>query len=178
MDWRDVSVPGGAMYIQHTRQYKFFLKALVKKNAIGIFALKTTHYLHNRSAKKYFTFTFTFLVQCPFDLLTVSFQGQTFLTVHDHRGPICSLHRSLHRNTTKTNHKRVFVGQIPPKKIWPWTVTVSRSNKPTPTFQEKNDIYICRSLTHTFDEVKCCTYSNCISIRRYLYTVRYFPYKI
>ncbi len=37
-------------------------------------------------------------------------------------------------------------GEGPPKKIWPWTVNVSRSNKPTPTFQEKSEIFFRRSV--------------------------------
>ena len=58
--------------------------------------------------------------------------------------------RTLLWTTTKKNH---IVSSISlakrakdcPKN-WPWTVIVSRSNKPTPTFQEKSDIYIHRSV--------------------------------
>ncbi len=48
------------------------------------------------------------------------------------------------------NQKKFIKGSLVVKyrkKIWPWMVTVSRSNKPTPTFQEKSDIYIRRSVT-------------------------------
>ena len=39
-----------------------------------------------------------------------------------------------------------FSWKVGPMLIWPATVTVSRSNKLTPTFQENSDIYIHRSV--------------------------------
>ncbi len=44
------------------------------------------------------------LALCLFDLLTMTFQGQTFLTVHGHRGPFC-------------NRESVFGGHELPKKV-------------------------------------------------------------
>ncbi len=43
-------------------------------------------------------------------------------------------------------HKRVLGGYELSKKVWPWKVTLSKSNELRPTFQEKSDIYIRRSV--------------------------------
>ncbi len=59
------------------------------------------------------------------------FKVKPFWTIHDHWGPF---------------YKRVLAGQGSPKKNWPWMVTLSRPNQPKPTFQEKSDVFILRSL--------------------------------
>ncbi len=70
-----------------------------------------------------------------FDALRVTIQGQFFLVVLDHRGPF---------------HERALGGHDLSKKVWPWKVTVSRSNEHGRICPKKSDVFILRSLIHVW----------------------------
>ena len=98
----------------------------------------------NRSAKKYFGFFFVFWFTAH-----LTFKVEHFLTVYYHRGPFCQV--PCIATQPKKSQKGLWWSKTA-KKNWPRKFTVSRSNKPTPSFQEKSDIYICRSVYRIWPE--------------------------
>ncbi len=80
---------------------------------------------------------------------------------------------SLHRNTTKKITKGSLVVKDR-QKNWPWTVTVGRSNKPMPTFQEKSDIHNCRpvNIELSLSSNIIHTFSYCYAINSTIGTLR------
>ena len=110
-----------------------------------------------------------------FGLLAVSFQGNFFLTVHDLKGPFYQQYFSCcDAGTWRTgapciisNEEDFILVQFWPmfkiwvlgghevsKEIWPWKVTVSRSNEQWLICKKKSDRFICKSLMWSYLEIK------------------------
>ena len=75
------------------------------------------------------------LASAPLTHLEWPSKVKFFLVVFDHRGPFFRF------------DKRVLSGHGLSKKVWPWKVTVSRSNEQGRICPKKSDVFIPRSLT-------------------------------
>ncbi len=107
---------------------KFFSPSSVFKYSVSL-------HLHIKSQNGSAKNISDFFSREIFSLLMWPFKVNFFFDSSCPQGPFCQ------------KGSRVLGGHERSKRNWPWKCTVSRSYKLGPTFQEKSDIFICRSLS-------------------------------